>query len=495
MEQKKNWFLHPRSFIGLLIIGFGLVSIPLIVTLFTGAFYVEKLTKQSQEAVLRAVQSTQNSQILQEQVINMERNIRKYLVLQDPIYWRGYLDRHVAYVETSEALNKQLLNNELKNRLLVLNKLERELFERLADSYPHASEGSNKAKVYGEEFIALTELAQVILNDTSQLIDSEMKVMQDLSEEAQTIIYWELMAVLPGAIIIIIIFIYLLSRPIRQLDAAIKRLGEGEFDQEISVSGPKDIQYLGKRLDWLRRRLQYLEDKKVKFLHYVSHELKTPLTSIRESAELMSEEILGPLTTHQKEVTGILRKSSISLQTMIEKLLSFNTTGKDSLSSGMASLFMKNLVDNIIADHKAVLIAKKVNLNVSCDDIILHADEEQVRVIIDNLLSNAIKYAPYNGKINLKLAQVPGQVLIDITDNGPGILEAEKDKVFEAFYRGSNSGKGLIKGSGLGLSIVREFVEAHEGKLELITQNEQAGAHFRVTIPQRNSDEELAWAV
>ncbi len=495
MELKKSWFLHPRSFIGLLVVGFGLVSIPLIITLFTGAFYVEKLTKQSQEAVLRAVQSTQDSRILQDQVVNMERNIRKYLVLKDPIYWRGYLDRHVAYVEISDALNKQLLNNDLKERLKVLNKLERELFERLADSYPHSSEGLDKAQVYGEEFIALTELTQVMLNDTSQLIESEMKIMQDLSEEAQTIIYWELMAVLPGAVVIIIVFIVILSRPIRQIDAAIKKLGEGEFEQEIIVSGPMDIQYLGKRLDWLRRRLQYLEDKKVKFLHYVSHELKTPLTSIRESAELMSEEILGPLTNHQKEVTGILRKSSISLQTMIEKLLSFNASGKDSLSSGMASLFMRNLVDNIIADHKAILIAKKVNLNVLCDDIILHADEEQVRVIIDNLLSNAIKYAPYNGKINLKLTQSSGQVLIDITDNGPGIPEEEEEKVFKAFYRGSNSGKGLIKGSGLGLSIVKEFVEAHEGKLELITQKEDSGAHFRVTIPQKRSNEGLAWAV
>ncbi|MDH5693348.1 MAG: HAMP domain-containing protein, partial [Gammaproteobacteria bacterium] len=285
MDRKQLWFAHPRSFFELVIAGFSLVSLPLIVALVTGAFFVDKLTNQSQEAVYRAVKATQLSRALLEHIGAMERSIRQYFVLGDAQSIQIYLERHERYRQTSGELRPLLLTHTLIDRLSTIDGVELNLFSRLQG----ITTSNQKDKTNVQEFISLTEMAQSLLQDTNDLIDSEMAIMGDISEQARNIIFWEIMGVVPGAIIFTVVFIVLLSRPIRQIDNAIKKIGDGDLAEEIQVSGPRDLEYLGERLNWLRNRLKYLEEKKAKFLHYVSHELKTPLTAVREGAQLMSE--------------------------------------------------------------------------------------------------------------------------------------------------------------------------------------------------------------
>ncbi len=491
MFGKKRWFSHPRSFFELVIAGFSTVTLPLLVAFVTGAFYVEKISNQSEEAVYRAVKATQTSRALLEQITAMERTIRQYFVLKDKALLQNYIERHDAYVETSSELKALLVDDMRLEQLRSLNGMESKLYEQLLANHEAGT------AVEGEpmDFIALTELAQAILRDNNRLIDSEMAIMADLSQRARQIIFWELLAVVPGAVIFVMVFVVLLSRPVRQIDNAIRQLGAGQFEEEIRVNGPRDLAYLGERLDWLRARLKYLEEKKSKFLHYVSHELKTPLTAVREGAELLAEGLTGPLNEHQQDVTKILKKNSISLQTMIEKLLSFNTPGEASLSSGLSQLHMPHIVETVLADHKPVIMAKGIEMEVDCDDVDMHGDGEQVRVIIDNLLSNALKFTPENGRVELKLRGESDHVVIDVEDSGKGIAAEERDRVFEAFYQGSSSGQGMIRGSGLGLSIVQEFVEAHHGMVEVLEPTHLGGAHFRVQLPTEVVGGELAWAV
>lgn len=492
MDKKHRWLVHPRSFFELVIAGFSLVALPLIIALVTGAFFINKLTDQSQEAVYRAVQSTQASRQIIEQIGAMERYIRQYFVLGDQTLFEAYFDRHQAYKEIELQLQTLLHDANLKNRLDTLSQLEDSLFQKLKG----ATTLEEARQVDAVEFINLTKIAQALLKDSSQVIDSEMSIMRDISEQASRIIFWELLAVIPGAVIFIVVFVVLLSRPIRQIDMAIKQLGAGDFGQEIKVSGPRDLEYLGERLDWLRARLKYLEEKKNKFLHYVSHELKTPLTAIREGAELLSEGVTGPLSEGQRDVTDILKKNSINLQKMIEKLLSFNMPGQAQLSSGMSAVLLQHVVETVLADHKPVIMAKHIDVKVKCEHIVLTGDEEQLRVIVDNLISNALKYTPKEGRITVQLrTNDNNEVLFEVTDSGPGIDPAEKDLIFEAFYRGSAGGKGLIKGSGLGLSIVKEFVQAHKGQIEVMDVPGEKGAHFRVSLPVRQPEKELAWAI
>ena len=115
----------------------------------------------------------------------------------------------------------------------------------------------------------------------------------------------------------------LIARPIAELDAAIRQLGGAEFSRPIAVRGPDDLKTLGERLDWLRRRLVELEAEKNRFLRHLSHELKTPLTALREGAELLHDEVGGPLSPPQRSVVAIMKDNSIKLQRLIEELLDY----------------------------------------------------------------------------------------------------------------------------------------------------------------------------
>lgn len=475
----------------MVLIGFIFIAAPLVAAVITGAVYVDKLTNQSQEAISRAVKATQLSRLLLQQTSVMERNFRQYLVLGNTSLLESYFDRHEIYQETANQLTEITIDESLKEQLKALTNLEILLYERLLAKVQE----DDKTEVNSEDYITLTEVAKAILTNSNKAIDIELGIMNSLSNEAQNIIFWELMALLPFTAIFMGVFTSLLSKPIRQMDTAIRQLGEGEFEKQIEVSGPSDIEFLGERLDWLRLRLKYLENKKVKFLQFVSHELKTPLTAIREGADLLSDGVTGQLTQNQRDVSDILKGNSIKLQKMIEKLLSFNMPEDAKLYSGYSKIRVNKVIENVLADHQPVLLAKNIRIIKRCEDWQYLGDEEQFRVIVDNIVSNAVKYTPDNGRISISLQKLSDEIVLDVEDSGPGIDESHRAKIFDAFYQGAAPEKGLIQGSGLGLSIVKEFVNAHDGKIELVSGDKSSGAHLRVSLPTGNGEKELAWAV
>jgi two-component system sensor histidine kinase GlrK len=125
-----------------------------------------------------------------------------------------------------------------------------------------------------------------------------------------------------------------------------------------------------------------------------------------------------------------------------------------------------------------------VRLDVNIDDLTIAADRGKVRLILENLLSNAIKYTPRSGTIHMRAREDNGYLMLEVADSGPGIPPAERQQVFDAFYTGK-APAGHIKGTGIGLSVVTEFVSAHGGKIEIV-DGEWPGAHFRIRMPLKN---------
>ena len=489
-DKRYSWF-HLKYFYALVVLSFVVVSIPMVTALATGFTYVEKLTDQSQEAVSRAVRTTQLSRQIVHQTTAMERSIRQYFVLKNDSILKSYYSWHDKYLETAGMLATITLSDDLRDQLQALNTMEIGLYEQVKD----LNVKKGKSELNSQEFIALSQLAQAILNDSDKLINSELEIMDELSNAARESMNQQLLWMLPLSAAFILWFTRLIANPILQLDMQIRRLGSWRFDEEIKVSGPRDVRALGERLDWLRRQLAYLETMKIEFLQSVSHELKTPLTAIRESAELLNEEVAGPLSEKQKMICNILQKNSVSLQKMIEKLLSFNMNHSVKVSGGKKNIYMVHIIEQVLADHEAIILSKQLKINKKLENWIYQAKEDEIRVIVDNLLSNAVKYAPFNSEVNISLRGNKNLLKLDVSDEGMGVSETDRQHVFDAFYRGEPAEKGIIKGSGLGLSIAKDFVEQNHGSIELLEEKEnKKGAHFRVSLPIA-TDEELAWVV
>jgi len=279
----------------------------------------------------------------------------------------------------------------------------------------------------------------------------------------------------------------LVAKPIRQLDAAIDQLGKSGFSRPIEVKGPKDLERLGRQLEWLRVRLLELAQEKNKFLRHMSHELKTPLANIREGTELLLDGTVGDLAQPQREVANILRMNGLKLQQMIENLLSFSAWQTKTEVLTLTDFPLRGLAISVAKAQRLTLQAADIQLKLEVEDIIVNADRDKIRTVLDNLMSNAIKFTPKGGYITIRASLTPTSFVLEFGDTGPGILADEGPRIFEAFFQGRREQGGQVAGTGIGLSVVLECIQAHAGSVELLDSREFSGAHFRIDIPQKRA--------
>jgi two-component system sensor histidine kinase GlrK len=226
----------------------------------------------------------------------------------------------------------------------------------------------------------------------------------------------------------------------------------------------------------------------------MSHELKTPLANIREGTDLLLDGSVGKLDADQREVTAILRENGMKLQRLIENLLSFSAWQARSVGLEVSEFKLRPLIKSVLEAQQLTLVSLRVRLDVHVDDVTIAADRGKLRLILDNLLSNAIKFTPQGGTIHIHAKSARDYLQLDVADTGPGIPLDERSRIFEAFYQGKTPQGGHIKGTGIGLSVVIEFVQAHGGTIEIV-DGEFPGAHFRIRLPLRQpvlSDRESA---
>jgi two-component system, NtrC family, sensor histidine kinase GlrK len=471
---------YPRSFLKLILAGFSLAVLPLIFALINNAYSIHQLTTHSQRAVYQAVQTTQSTRFLIEQITSMERSIRQFAIIGDPSLLQGYALAHERFIETVRKMSALPLDSKQKQAVIVLRTREYSLFERISRS------GAKPATVNpaATELAELSETARVLDEQGNSLVDREVDTMQKMAGEIQRFIFWQLLALVPIALLLAIGATMLISKPIAQLESAIQKLGEGRFDVRVAVTGPADLESIGHQLDWLRLRLLDLEEQKSRFLRHVSHELKTPLTALREGVELLSDEVTGKMTAGQFEIARILRQNTLRLQKLIEDLLSYHSAQFHTSALAFSQVNLKGLVAIVAQQHSLAMRAKNLSLNLTASEFSIEADENKIEAVVDNLLSNAIKYSPPGGTIRVLLRRRGSEVVIDVVDAGPGILPEDRSRVFEPFYQGGSEYTGPVKGTGLGLAIVREYVNAHHGSVEIIVDGNQ-GAHLRVILPTR----------
>ena len=468
---------YPRSFPRLLAVGFTLVALPLVIALVNNAISVDRLANRSQNAVYQAAQATQASRRLSQLIGALERTARQIMIFDD----RSLLDAYVAnrrqFEQAVAEMSRLPLETGQQSALDEIVSGEAAIFAALSGSVPKGAQ----LKSAVERFVKLADRAQAIVASSNAQIDREVEAMRATADQAQRITFWQLLALIPVVVFLVIGFSILITRPIRQVDAAIRRLGAGQFRVPITVSGPQDLEQLGERLDWMRRELLDLEEQKNRFLRQVSHELKTPLTALREGAELLSEEAVGKLTAEQREIAEILRHNSVELQKLIEDLLSFGASQFRKVTVDLEPVEIRRIVERVAADQRLAARARGLTLDVSAEDVMLPADPEKLRIALDNLVSNAIKFSPEGASIKIA-SQLDGDTLeLDVIDQGPGIPPAERARIFDPFYQGRHAGAGPVRGTGIGLSVVKEYVFAHGGSVEVLDSRQ--GAHMRIRLP------------
>jgi two-component system, NtrC family, sensor histidine kinase GlrK len=459
--------------------GFALVSIPLLLAVIIAATKVRDLSAESAALVRTGVASTRNTQELLQQIPSIERSVKQYQVLNDPELLQVYRETRELLLVTITNLESMTEDPVRGAQLATVRTALRRIDAALLSLTPPAPEVMRDAV---EAIAPLREVAFELSAETAEQIETGLSRLQSTTAATQQYLIWQSVGVILLTAVLVTVFTVVIMRPIRQIDSAISQLGKGTFSKTIAVRGPTDLVDLGRQLEWLRVRLLELAQERNRFLRHMSHELKTPLANIREGTELLMDGAVGELDSAQREVATILRDNGIKLQQLIENLLSFSAWQARHSGLEVSEFHLRPLIKSALETHQLALLAQRVHLDLKVQDIELRADRAKLKLILDNLLSNALKYSPRGGTIFIHARAEKGSVILDVADTGAGIPKEDRGSIFEAFYVSRAPIAGHLKGTGIGLSVVSEFVQAHGGSIEIV-DGAFPGAHFRIRLP------------
>ncbi len=462
-----------------MLLGLLVIAVPLLVAILDAALQIRSLADRGQKIVLQGATAARASQDLYSEISSLERTARLYEVLRKPDLLELFRHQDEALTATREQLGSHAAAETHKtlDELADLQKTIRFTVLTGARDSQTDSEGGLSAR-----FVELSGLVERVAQQSNAQIDRELAALDDQTFKARRRLFWQAALLLPLTGLAILALALGVARPLRKLDRAISELGEGNFTHAISVTGPLDLQRLGRQLEWLRQRLLDLAHERNRFLRHMSHELKTPLANIREGTELLMDGAVGELDSNQREVTAILRDNGIKLQRMIENLLSFSAWQTSSVGLETSEFRLRPLVKQVLENQQLTLLSQRVRLDVRVEDVTLIADRGKIRLILENLISNAVKYSPKGGTIHVQARTAGNDFILDVADNGPGIPKEDRQHVFDAFYTGRPASGMAVKGTGIGLSVVLEFVAAHGGTVQIV-DGQYTGAHFRITMP------------
>jgi two-component system sensor histidine kinase GlrK len=469
--------LRPRSFRALLIAGFSAVAIPLAGAIVATSFEVNRLAADSQEAINRAVSATLITQYLVDDVDATERMARRYMVLRDRDLFDAYISRKTLLLDRAQAVLQYLPDqrNTVKVFIADVNAMHGLLRQRY---------GRNHRQEIVDYFAGLARMATELSQAANAQATREAEEMRARAEHTRTLLFWQAFALIAVSMLLSWYFLRIIGKPVRDIDSAIRALGDGGAEGAIRVDGPQDFVELGHRLEWLRSRLGEAEAQKSRFLRHVSHELKTPMTAIREGSNLLLEEVPGPLNAMQREVAGIVRDNARRLEHLIEDLLGITRLPRGiDYRDDWRNVRLDETVQQVLRAHTLSFTSKNMTVVTDLPPSLVRGSPSALATIVDNLVSNAVKYSPGNGVLRITLHNEADRARLDVEDDGPGIAPADRDAIFEPFFRGSRQPEIQVEGTGLGLTIAREAAAAHGGEINVV-DGLGTGGCMRLTLPR-----------
>ncbi len=296
-------------------------------------------------------------------------------------------------------------------------------------------------------------------------------------------------AVLLVAFLAVSLVARLTVRGLRDMNRKIAHISEGNLDEKLPESGFKETRYLAQNYNAVIAQLADIDSTRQEFVSDVSHELKTPITSMKVLAESLLQNENASTEDYREFMTDIV--DEIDRETkIINDLLALVKTDKQNAVMNFAEVDINQLIDVIM--RRVTPIAKKRNIELTYESyrsVKAEADEVKLSLVISNLVENAIKYNVDNGWVRITLNADHKYYYIKVADSGVGIPEDAKDKVFERFYRVSKDRSRDTGGTGLGLAIARSSIHAHGGTIKLYSESGK-GTTFTVRLPLKQEASE-----
>ena len=321
--------------------------------------------------------------------------------------------------------------------------------------------------------------------DKNVLVDSMLGLFEQLRATQQQTIYAKvsnLVAVsdraqlVAGSIAVVCLLAILLlslmltrsiTHPIELLKHKTREIAAGNFDVRVQVQSPPEIGELAEALNAMAEKLRELDRMKADFFAAMSHDLRTPLTSIKEGTGLLLDGVGGPTTERQRKLLAILAEESNRLIHLVNSLLDLSKMEAGMMSYEFAISQVDTLLKRAIAEIAPLVEAKQITVESAIEAPLpaVRIDPERILQVLRNLLGNAVKFTPKGGLVRVSAKPGAGKLEIAVMDSGPGIPEESLISIFEKFNQGKRPDEHARSGTGLGLAIAKSIISSHGGKI------------------------------
>ncbi len=295
---------------------------------------------------------------------------------------------------------------------------------------------------------------------------------------------WIFMTIVIGIIIIaLVVFMsQVIFDPLKNILATIKKISSGQFHQRIELKGKNEFTELGEAVNTMTQRLEEVDKSRQEFVSNVSHELKTPLSSIKVLSEAMLLQDKVPEETY-KEFLHDINSEVDRMTEIVNDLLALARLENNENSLNISEVDVNKMLKDII--KRLQPLAETKNIDVSFEamkEVKVDADQVKLSLAISNLVDNGIKYTPVDGKVKVSVDADNQDCFITVQDSGIGISEQEQSRIFDRFYRVDKTRDRETGGTGLGLAITHSVIMLHNGSVKIIS-GEGEGATFIVRMP------------
>ncbi len=271
----------------------------------------------------------------------------------------------------------------------------------------------------------------------------------------------------------------ILYRPFLRLKSQIDLFDSSEPVQTVEIGGALEIQEIAESFKDLSERLIRQKNQRLTFLASIAHDLKNPLGAIKISAEILQEDQIENFQ-EKKHVLEIIARQTGHLERLVEDLLDTSRIESGQFKIELRPFDLRRTVLDSISLHSQLSSKHFFKKEIPANSINIMADEQRISQVLNNLLSNAIKYSPNGGEISVRIFTDSDYAICEVSDQGIGISSEDLKTIFEPFQR-SNQTRNLIPGVGLGLSVARKIIAAHNGTLEVHSEIRK-GSTFKFKI-------------
>ncbi|MCR5510454.1 MAG: GHKL domain-containing protein [Lachnospiraceae bacterium] len=301
-------------------------------------------------------------------------------------------------------------------------------------------------------------------------------------ESLLTIDYLLLVILFLLSLIILIFFTEMVYMPLRKITEATEQYAAGNMHYELQMDSDDEIGYLGATLSYMAQESARAEDDQKKFVANVSHDFRSPLTSIKGYLEAMLDGTIPP-ENHEKYL-GIVLNETERLTKLTNGLLTLNNLNTSGMLLDISVFDINDTIRSVAASFEGTCKKKviAIELILSGEELYVKADADKIKQVLYNLVDNAIKFSHHDSVIKIETSEKHNKVFVSVKDSGIGIPKDQLNQVFERFYKSDLSRGKDKKGTGLGLSITREIIRAHGENINVIS-TEGVGSEFIFSIP------------